>query len=439
MYAYEWNAHGRDKLSHFPVELLVHCLSYLDLAAWLRATLVSRRWHKLMETPAIWSKVTVKYPHRALTSDHTKVEWLSKYLAKSAQATLDIEWLEYSISQAEIDVLAANMHRTAHFEALRPLRTGIPSWSLTLPVPHLKTFCFSIAPGYEDMKDVFQFENIFGADQLLKLRKVRVGHFTLPADKSLPAVTNFEGILRGEDNSNRRLFTFFPSLTSATLLYQTCPVIPRGPFPTTLHTLRIAPSDSIMLDFSVEYEPLLDAAIHPIRAVSIDHIGTLQVPFELFRRAVSQEWHLTACPVKAGSNNYIFTVSTLFTMGPANNSSADKICHSFSTMDHIWQAFLSSPAGTTSVAQNTLLVSLQLTPSTFSALLKASANLPALRVFTLYVRDVIHLPRRHNMPNSDRNCSPVKAASLRKFVLEFDGASHSSTVLWFTRFVFAFV
>ena len=415
----------------------------MGLSDWLRVALVSQHWCKLVNTPIIWSKVIVAYPAKvAAATDEDKVVWLRTYLLKSAEAPLNIEWQAQTIGVAEIALLAANMHRTVHFNAPYHMYTGIGSSTLLHDAHRLETFSFSSEAGYTIVdtgrvfkapEDIFNFETAFGEGLPSKLRKVHVGIFTLPPQaRSLRSVTDFAGMMLASDDSNLRIFNFFPNLTAVKLSFQRYPIFPAN-IPATLHTLWIGPC-VVPLVTDGHWESLLEAATHPIRTIHFEHIGALHVPFILFRRAVPREWKLTACKDARETTNSSSTAYTQFTMMPASSYTGSP-CHSFYTANLLWELFICRPTGASFVAQNALLVSLQLTPPTFHALLKASTDLPALRVFILCTQEATNLPARRDMPCGDGRATAVKAATLAEFVLQFDGYDCKTAARWFTKCV----
>jgi len=432
-YAYGWNIRQRTKgVGRLPDELLVHCLAFLELADWIRATLVSHHWHSLVETPSLWSKVTVRYPHKlTLASDDTKVSWLRSYFAKSADASLDIQWCPHSIKTLELELISANMHRTAHFETPHPMDMAFPSSMLGQRALRLETFCFCPDPGLVRNYEAFDFEAAFGAKPHVDLRKLHVGTFTLPAgSQCLPTVTDFEGVLQANDASNLQLFSILPNLSAATLWFQSQPVIPAGTFPITLQTVRFKDVSASTTAATARWEPLLASAIHPMRTISFDSIDNLEVPFELFKKAVPDKWELVA-----GREKGIFShmLLTRFTMTPATGSTTDTICHSFRAMDHRWKSFVCSPSGAASVARNSFLVSLQLTTATFCALLKATADLPALLVFTLFTSDGSDLPSKYDILSDTHSLAPIRANNLREFIVKIESFSCEPAARWFTK------
>ena len=433
-YACGWNSRSRDNSSsRVPDELLVHCLAFLELADWLRATLVSHRWHKLVDTPSVWSKVDVRYSFY-LTKDEARASWLSRYLAKSADASLNIRWYSDNISALEVEVLSANMHRTVHFETPHSMDVAVPSSVLGQRANRLETFSCRPSPGFRRTSgDVFDFEIAFGAVPHADLRKLHIGPFTLPVgSQCLPTVTDFEGILQADDASNLKLFSILPNLLVATLLFQTEPVIPTGPFPITLQELRFKNLSTLAPVATISWEPLLVSVVHPMRTISFDTIGNLAVPFELFKRAVPDKWGLVAT---GGMDIFSFRQSIRFTMTPAAGSTANTVCHSFCTKEKYWKSFVCSPSGAASVARNSLLVSLQLTPATFCALLNAAADLPALLIFTLFTSEGTDLPSKSNILSKVHSFTPIMANNLREFILEADAYAGGIAARWFTKLV----
>ena len=434
-YAYRWNCRQQDNsFSRLPDELLINCLTFLQPADWIRATLVSHRWHKLVDTPLVWSKVTVRYPPR-LASDGAKVSWLRSYLAKSADASLDIQWCPHVISTLELELISTNMHRMAHFEALHPMDMAFLSPMLGQRALRLETLCLRPPVGTaRGASDVFDFEIAFGMDPPVNLRRLHVGLFTLPiGSQCLVTVTNFEGILRTGDVSNLQLFRILPNISAATLWLQARAVLPSGPFPATLQTVHFKDVNLLASDMTTAWEPLLASAIYPIHTVSFDVIRNLDIPFELFKRAVPNQWKLVAMDAM---NPFSFVIFTRFTMTPADSSTKSTISHTFCAMEHRWKSFISSPSGAISVARSGLLVSLKLTSRTFCALLKATADLPALLSFTLFTSTGTDLPRKYEIHSEVGSLAPVRVNRLRDFILELEAHTCRTAARWFAKFAF---